>query len=46
MVSSLDSLTNDLVKGGHQMTGFKDYSEDQYELLTRKGVYQYEHMTS
>ena len=46
MVSSLNYLTNNLIKGGHQMTGFEDYSEAQYELLMRKGVYQYEHMTS
>ena len=46
MVSSLDSLTNNLVKGGRKLTGFEDYSEPQYELLMRKGVYPYEYMSS
>ena len=53
MASSLDSLTRNLVgstlfdgKGGENLFGFKNYSELQYELLTRKGVYPYEHMTS
>ena len=46
MASSLDSLTNNLVKGGKKLTRFEDYSEDQYVLLVRKGVYLYEYMTS
>ena len=46
MASSLDSLTNNLVKDGRKLSGFEDYSEEQYELLTRKGVYSYEYMTS
>ena len=46
MASSLDSLTNDLVKGGKKLTRFKDYSKDQYSLLVRKGVYPYEYMMS
>ena len=46
MASSLDSLTNNLVKGGQKLTGFEDYSEDQYVLLVRKGVYPYEYMMS
>ena len=46
MASSLDSLTNNLVKGSQKLTGFEDYSEDQYALLVRKGVYLYEYMTS
>ena len=46
MASSLDSFTNKLVKGGQKLTGFEDYFEDQYALLVRKGVYQYEYMTS
>ena len=46
MVSSLDSLMNNLVKDGTKLIGFKDYSEAQYELLIRKGVYPYEYMTS
>ena len=37
---------NDLVKDGRRLTGFKDYSEEQYELLIKKGVYPYEYMTS
>ena len=27
MVSSLDSLTNNLVRGGRKLIGFEDYSE-------------------
>ena len=46
MASSLDSLTNSLVKGGQKLTGFEDYSKDQYALLVRKGVHPYEYMTS
>ena len=46
MASSLDSLINNLVKGGRYLSGFEDYSEVQCELLTRKGVYPYEYMTS
>ena len=46
MASTLDSLTNNLVKGGQKLTGFKGYSKDQYSLLVRKGVYLYEYMTS
>ena len=46
MASSLDSLTRNLVGGGHKMFGFENCSEQQYELLTRKGIYPYEHMTS
>ena len=46
MASSLDSLTRNLVGGGHKMFGFENCSEQQYELLTRKRVYPYEHMTS
>ena len=46
MASSLDSLTNNLVKGGQKLTGFEDYPEDQYALLVRKGVYPYEYMMS
>ena len=46
MASSLDSLTRNLVGGGHKMFGFENCLEQQYELLTRKGVYPYEHMTS
>ena len=46
MASSLDSLMNNLVKGGRKLFGFEDYSELQYNLLTRKGVYPYEYMSS
>ena len=46
MASSLDSLTNKLFKGIQKLTGFEDYSNDQYALLVRKGVYPYEYMMS
>ena len=46
MSSSLDSLTKNLVSGGKQLFGFKDYSELQYDLLTRKGIYPNEYMSS
>ena len=46
MSSSLDSLTKNLVKGGKKLFGFEDYSELQYYLLTRKGVYPYEYVNS
>ena len=44
MSSSLDSLTKNLVRGGKKLFGFEDYSELQYHLLTRKGVYPYEYV--
>ena len=45
MASSLNSLTNNLVKGGEKLF---DLSDDpiEYKLLTRKGVYPYEYMDS
>ena len=46
MASSLDSLMNNLVKDGRKLSGFQDYSEEQYKLLIRPGVYPYEYMTS
>ena len=46
MAFSLDSLTNNLVKDARKPSGFKDYNEEQYELLIRKGVYLYEYMSS
>ena len=46
MSSSLDSLTKNLVSGGKKLFGFDGYSDLQYELLTRKGVYPYEYMSS
>ena len=48
MVSILDSLMNNLVKGigpGRKLIGLEDYSEEQDELLMRKGVYPYEYMS-
>ena len=46
MSSRLDSLTNNLVKGGTKLFGFNDHNESQYDLLTRKGIYPYEYMLS
>ena len=47
MASSLDSLTRNLVGGkGEKLFGFENYLELQYELLTRKGVYPHEYMSS
>ena len=46
MSSSLDSLVNNLAKGGHQFSGFENYNSEQRELLIRKGVYPYEYMNS
>ena len=46
MSSSLDSLTKYLVRGRKKLFGFEDYSELQYDLLTRKGVYPYEYVNS
>ena len=46
MASSLDSLTNNLVRRGRKLSGFEDYSESQYDLLTRKGIYPYEYVLS
>ena len=44
--SSLDSLVNNLAKGGHEFWGFEKRSPQQKELLIRKGVYPYEYMDS
>ena len=44
--SSLESPTKNLVRGGKKLFGFEDYSELQYDLLTRKGVYPYEYVNS
>ena len=46
MSSSLDSLVNNLAKGGHEFWGFEKRSPKQKELLIRKGVYPYEYMDS
>ena len=43
MVSGLDSLTKNLVKGRRKLI---DYNEAQYELLVRKGIYPYKYMSS
>ena len=45
MASSLDSLTNNLVKGGKKLFDISD-DPTQYKLLTRKGVHPYEYMDS
>ena len=46
MSSSLDSLVNNLAKGGHEFWGFEGYNLEQRKLLIRKGVYPYEYMDS
>ena len=46
MASNLDSLTKNLVSGGKKLFGFEDYSDLQYHMLTRKGIYPYEYMSS
>ena len=45
MSSSLDSLVNNLARGGSEFFGFEGYSENQYKLLIKKGIYPYEYMT-
>ena len=45
MSSSLDSLTNNLVRGGQRLFGFEKYTPKQYELLVKKGIYPYEYMS-
>ena len=46
MSSNLDSLVNNLAKGGHEFWGFENYNCHQHELLIRKGIYPYEYMNS
>ena len=46
MSSSLDSLVNNLARGGHKFWGFENYNCHQCELLIRKGIYPYEYMDS
>ena len=46
MSSSMDSLVNNLAKGGHEFWGFENYNRSQRELLIRKGIYPYEYMDS
>ena len=45
MSSSLDSLVNNLACGGSEFFGFEKYSENQYKLLIKKGIYPYKYMT-
>ena len=45
MSSSLDSLVNNLACRGSEFFGFDEYSENQYKLLIKKGIYPYEYMT-
>ena len=44
MSSSLDSLVNNLAKGGHEFWVFENYNDQQRELLIRQGIYPYEYM--
>ena len=44
MSSSLDSLVNNLARGGNEFFAFEDYNESQYKLLIWKGIYPYEYM--
>ena len=46
MSSSLDSLVNNLARGGHEFWGFKSYNDRQRKLLIRKGIYPYKYMDS
>ena len=46
MTSSLDSLVNNLARGGHEFWGFESYNRRQRALLIRKGIYPYEYMDS
>ena len=46
MSSSLDSLVNNLARGGSEFFGFENYSNHQCGLLIRKGIYPYEYMDS
>ena len=39
MSSSLDSLVNNLARGGHEFWGFENYNCNQCKLLIRKGIY-------
>ena len=45
MSSSLDSLVNNLARGGNEFFGFEEYSENQYKLLIQKRICSYEYMT-
>ena len=46
MASSLDLLMSNLVCRGRKVIGFEEYMDKQYDLLTRKGIYPYEYMSS
>ena len=46
MSSSLDSLVNNLAKGGHQFFGFESYNGRQCKLLIQKGIYPCGYMDS
>ena len=46
MSSSLDSLVNNLARGGGKFFGFEEYNKNQYKLLIQKGIYPYEYMTN
>ena len=46
MSSSLDSLVNNLARGGGKFFGFEKYNENQYKLLIQKGIYPCEYMTN
>ena len=44
MSSRLDSLSGNLARGGHKFWGFEKYTEEQRELLIKKGIYPHEYM--
>ena len=46
MSSSLDSLVNNLARGGQEFWGFESYNDHQRKLLIHKGIYPYEYMDS
>ena len=46
MSTSLDSLVNNLARGGGKFFGFEEYNENQYKLLIQKGICSYEYMTN
>ena len=46
MSSSLDSLVNNLARGGDEFFGFENYSNHQCELLIQKGIYPYKYIDS
>ena len=46
MSSRLDSLSGNLARRGHKFWGFEKYTEEQRELLIKKGIYPYEYMDS